>query len=320
MADSYSANDSPPRLIEPLLSKQGRVVTILADILLNCLPGDRLLAVQEYAERLEVSVGTVQAALDYLQTESLAQFEARGRLGTFVRVLHYPPLWSLAKGRSVIGMMPLPYSRRLSGLATGIRLAFGRQPVELSLRFMRGAEMRLQALAAGQIDWALVSSFAAQHAHAHGFDVEALFALGPSTYMAGHVLLLANDSGAIRNGMRVGMDSQSNDHTYLIRAMSRGKQVTFVEIEYEQGLKLLRSGAIDATVWSQEDLPAAFDGLTALPLDPQIEPALIHLSEAAIVVNHGNKAVANVLQATLNGAELAQVQQDVLHQVRLPSY
>ncbi len=318
---SYSANDAPPRLIEPLLSKQGRIVTILADALLNCVPGDRLLAVQEYAERLDASVGTVQAALDYLQEESIAQFEPRGRLGTFVRILHYPPLWSLAKGRSIIGSIPLPYSRRLSGLATGIRLEFGRQPVELGLRFMRGAENRLQALASGQADWALVSSFAAHHAHTHGFDVEVLFALGASTYMAEHVLLLAKDSGSdIRHGMRMGMDSQSNDHTYLIRAMSQGKQVKFVEIEYEQGLKLLRSGAIDATVWSREDLPKELDGLTVLPLDAQTEPALINLSEAAIVVNRGNKAVANILYSTLNAQELAQVQQDVLHQHRLPNY
>lgn len=319
MTNPYLAND--PRLIEPLLSKHGRVVVILAEMLLKCAPGDRLLAVQEYAAQLDVSVGTVQAALDYLQTENLTEFESRGRLGTFARVLHYPSLWSLAKRRSIVGTMPLPYSRRLSGLATGFRLEFGRQPMELGLRFMRGAENRLQALAAGQADWALMSRFAAQHADVHGFDVEILFSAGPSTYMAEHVVLLAKDAGnEIRNGMRVGMDSQSNDHTYLVRAMSKGKLVNFIEIEYEQGLKLLRSGTIDATVWSREDLPTDISDLAVLSIDPQAEPALMQLGEAVIVMNRGNHTVANVLNATLNVEEILQAQQDVLHQNRLPNY
>jgi hypothetical protein len=306
--------------MQPLLSKYGRVVKNLASELLNCAPGDRLLPVQEYAARLEVSVGTVQSALDHLQAVGSATFDPRGRLGTFARSLHYPLLWSLAKSRSVIGTMPLPYSRRLSGLATGIRLQFGRQPVELSLRFMRGAVNRLQALATGQFDWALVSSFAAQTAHAHGFDITVLFSLGPATYMADHVLLMRGTSSGIQDGMRVGVDLQSNDHTYLIRAFSRGKSVEFVEIEYERGAVLIRSGEIDATVWSREDLPADLSDLSVIALDYQTEPALMALSEGAIVINRGNLPVANVLRAVLDQDELVQIQRDVIDLNRLPSY
>src|SRR4051812_18657515 len=168
-----------------LLSKQGLVITELARSLLLCETGDRTARVQEYAERLDASVGTVQVALTYLQSVGAAQLEPRGRLGTYARMLNYPLLWKLALNRPLSGGMPLPYSRRFEGLATGIRLQFAQQPLDLDLRFMRGAAQRMQLLATGMLDWALVSRFAAETAAAHGFAIDTVLLLGPDTYMAG---------------------------------------------------------------------------------------------------------------------------------------
>ncbi len=303
-----------------LMSKQGMVVTELARILISAVQGGRLAPVQEYAARLEAGAGTVQAALDYLQKHGAVRLEARGRLGTHATELSYPLLWSLAFQRPIIGSMPLPYSRRFEGLATGLRQQFLREPVDLDLRFMRGAAQRMQALASHTSDWALVSRWAAETAEAHGFAVQIVMSLGPRSYMAGHSLLLPSSTGTLQAGMRVGVDMHSMDHVYLVRAISRGRQVELVPIDYSQGLDHLLSGAIDATVWSEEDIPTDLTNLTIVPLDPQAEPALVPLSEAVIVVNKGNQATQYVLGAVLEHDELLRIQQDVLQRNRLPNY
>src|SRR4051812_4159485 len=122
-----------------LLSKHGLVVAELASELLSSAAGERIGRIQAYAERFDVSVGTVQMALSYLQSSGAADLDVRGRLGSFVRQLHYPLLWSLALNRPISGALPLPYSRHFEGLATGIRLQFEHQALDLDLRFMRGS-------------------------------------------------------------------------------------------------------------------------------------------------------------------------------------
>ena len=118
-----------------LLSKQGQVITALASQLLASKPGDSIQRVQDYAVSLDTSVGTIHSSLNYLQSIGAATLEGRGRLGTFVQGLDYPLLWSLAIRRPIVGAMPLPYTRRLEGLATGIRSQFDRPHLNLDLRF-----------------------------------------------------------------------------------------------------------------------------------------------------------------------------------------
>lgn len=303
-----------------LLSKQGQVVANLAAELLSRAPGDQTRRVQEYASLFKASAGTVQSALNYLQTTGAGRLEGRGRLGTVIRELHYPLLWSLALSRPLIGVMPLPYTKRFEGVATGIRSQFSQQPMDLDLRFMRGAINRLQTLSSHESDWALLSRFAAETAGAHGFEVEIVLTLNPQTYMVHHVLLLSNSFIELQDGLRVGIDPRSPDHTAVMRSISRGKQVKFIEIDYSQGLELIRSGVLDATVWSREDIPVEVDDLTIIPLDEQTQPILKQTSQATIVVNRGNLPVLHVLKATLNAVELSQIQQDIVQKVRLPSY
>ncbi|MBA3943006.1 MAG: hypothetical protein H0X37_00420 [Herpetosiphonaceae bacterium] len=303
-----------------LMSKQGLVVTELARILFMAVPGGRLAPVQEYAAQLSVGTGTVQAALEYLQEQGAVRLEARGRLGSYAAELSYPLLWSLAFQRPIIGAMPLPYSRRFEGLATGLRQQFVGEPLDLDLRFMRGAAQRMQALASQTCDWALISRWAAETAEAHGFAVQTVMVLGPHSYMGGHSLLLPSGVCELQAGMRIGVDMQSMDHVYLVRAISRGKQVDLQPIDYSQGLDHLRTGAIDATVWSAEDIPADLTSLTVVPLDPQAEPALAPLGEAVIVVNKDNQAMQHVLGAVLERTELLHIQHDVLERNRLPNY
>jgi hypothetical protein len=308
-----------------LLSKQGVAIAALAQALLACVPGQRIEPIQEHAIRLNTSVGTIQAALDSIQEFGAATIEARGRLGSFAVRLDYAQLWRLGQQRAIVGALPLPYARRIEGLATGLREQIG-QHVDLNLRFLRGSARRMQALSTKECDWALVSRFAAETAAAHGFQIERVALLGAETYMAGQVLLtrgsaaLAPGDDGLRDGMRVGVDPQSGDQQFLVRSVTRGRRVTFIEIEYSQGLHLLQSGAIDATIWSAEAIPATLGSLQAVPIDQQREPAMMALSEAALIVAHGDRATAHLLGTIYDRDTLVQVQQDVISGQRRPGY
>jgi hypothetical protein len=311
---------------ELLLSKQGLAVTRIAQALLEISPGDRVEPVQEQSSRHGASVGTIQAALDYLHTSGAATIEARGRLGSFAISLDYPQLWSFAQRRALVGALPLPYARRIEGLATGLRQQCNQHALELSMRFMRGSTQRLQSLSAGEYDWAIMSRFAAETASSHGFDIDIVSLLGPYSYMAGHVIVtranepLGPGDTGLRPGMRIGIDLRSTDHAYSVRSIVRGMSVTFVPIEYQQGLRLVREAAIDATIWSQGDPPTVFSDLNSAPFDTIHEVTLTPLSEAAIVTHSGNRAVANLLGAVIQSNSLHQIQEAIVSGQRLPEY
>ncbi len=303
-----------------LLSKQGQIVASLAGELLSREPGDYTLRVQEYATLFNASVGTVQSALNHLQHTGAARLEGHGRRGTVIRELRYSTLWSLALGRAVVGGMPLPYTKRFEGLATGIRLKFSQEPMALDLRFTRGATSRLQMLSSREYDWVILSRFAAETANAHGFDIEIVMTLEPQTYQSNQIQLFAPGVTSLQDGLRIGIDPKSPDHSAVVRVISRGKQVDFVEIDYSQGLNLIRSGVIDATVWSREDVPMELEGLTIVSLDRQADPIFKQTSEAAIVVNREDCQTIHILKAILNSTDLHQIQQEVVQRLRLPMY
>ncbi|HHW88660.1 MAG TPA: hypothetical protein GX400_20925 [Chloroflexi bacterium] len=304
-----------------LLTKHGQIVMALARALLEAAPGDRLLPVQEYADLFQAGAGTVQSALDFLQDIAAARLEPRGRLGTYIAEVDYRRLWQISQHRPMIGAMPLPYLRHVEGLATALQAQFAAAETSLSLRFMRGSTARLQALASGVIDWALVSRFAADTAAAHGFAVEPCIAFGEQSYLEGHVLLLRSHLSAAQfDGVRLGVDFLSADHAYISRAISRGKRVELVNIQYDQALDLLVTGAIDAVVWTNPETPAALSDITAIPLRAADDPMLAPLSEAVIVVSQGNQAAVNLLNAVLDVPAARAIQRAVIERQRVPSY
>jgi len=304
-----------------LLSKQGKSITDLARILLNAAPGERLPAMQQIATEQDVSVGTVQAAMQYLQTEQVVEIENRGRLGGFVQQLDYLRLWSLAYRRTMTAMLPMPYSRRLEGLAASLRETFDASSFDLALRFMRGSTARIQRLHAQQCDWVVTSRYAAEASWARGFDVEIVFALGAGTYTIGHVLVL-NGSSTLQGGMRIGIDTHSADHAYMVRQLSRGVPVNFVEIDYSAGLDLLLSGEIDVVIWTERDLPVLPDHIHVQPIAGDLfdSDQIERLGEAVIISLPGVVAVKHILQNTLDAGRLREIQREVLEGRRRPTY
>ncbi|GAB4521764.1 MAG: GntR family transcriptional regulator YhfZ [Anaerolineae bacterium] len=295
------------------------MITLLAEALMSYIPDDRIPSMQEYAQVLDVSVGTVQSAVNALQVSGVVKLENRGRLGAFIADINYGELWALAHNRAMVGILPLPFSRRLEGLATGMRQQFNTQPFSLELRFIRGATTRLQKLQSHQCDWTVVSRYVAENAAVHGFDVQVLALLGEETYTVEHVLVTLG-ADTLTDGMRIGIDPNSTDHAYIVRMASRGKQVEFVEMDYSQGLELLEQGAIDATIWTRDDVPPTTKHVRVNPLQQMGDRNFALFGEAAIVTQPDNRSIQNVLTALLDVAAIRQTQESVLQRLQLPSY
>ena len=278
-------------LFLPPISKQGVAVVRLANLLLTHQLGDRIQPVQQYASEFGIGVGTVQAALAYLQDIGAVDLESRGHLGTFVRHINHPLIWSLTGQNQIVGGMPLPYSRRYEGLATGLHKAFDSAGVTLNLLYLRGALNRLRALTQGKLDFVVLSRFALNNSVDYGLDLEVVLGLDSESYVGQHIVLLRDhDTSGIEDGMRVGIDPSSIDQVLLAKDACREKDVEFVTISYMSLMVAMHRGQIDATVWNRDDFHASSHPFKVAPLCPATgHGQQRENTEAVIAVEKGNR-------------------------------
>ncbi|TSD58169.1 GntR family transcriptional regulator YhfZ [Aeromicrobium piscarium] len=248
-----------------LMSKAGAVAHRLALELSAASAGDRMPTVQDLSERHQVGKGTVQAALALLEEAGAVEIRPRGKLGTFVTSIDHRLLWELAGGSSVSVAMPLPYSRRYEGLATGLHAAFIEVGVPLTLMFVRGAADRAAALHRERADFAVMSRLAAEGDP----ELEIIRDFGPHTYVGAHGLVLAEGRDPEDPDLRVAVDPSSTDQTAL--TMARFPQLPddrLVEVSYNQLGRYFADGLVDATVWNLDEIDAHITvPVTTHPLD-----------------------------------------------------
>jgi hypothetical protein len=305
-----------------LLRKYGRVAMQIARDMLALRPGDRIPRIQDYARRCETGNGTVQNALKSLQEAGAVRLEARGHQGTFLLEANYRLLREIAGLSSLLGLMPLPYTSRYEGLASGLYEVFRRHDVDFRLGYMRGARNRLQTLQRGQCDFVVLSGLAAELAVREGGLTEVM-RLGPETYVSGHGILLADPARhqGIEDGMRVGVDPHTLDQQWLTVQECQGKQVELVEISYSHLLDLLRQRQIDAAIWNLDEIPRDTGGIGIVPLQDAVTSALARRNtEAVIVIDAQRPDLERLLPEVVDTATLMQVQQEVLTGRRIPSY
>lgn len=317
--------------ISPFLSKQGQTVIELARLLLTRQPGQELERIHDYAARFGVGAGTVQAALRYIQEAGAVDLQMKGHLGTFIGRIDYPLLWSITGQEYMVGTMPLPYSRRYEGLATGLHQAFKQARVRLNMMFSRGSTNRLLTLAGGMCDFVVLSRFAFDVALRDGMEIVEVVALGPETYVGQHVVLLRDPAREqIEDGMRVGVDPQSIDQAELTRQACQGKDVEFVETSYMHLAAALQRGELDAAVWNRDDFSLAERGtfqatpswhFKTVPLSLlEASPGMIGNTEAVVVANRNHAHLKNPLRAIIDTALVCHIQRQVMEGQVLPAY
>lgn len=302
-----------------LMQKNGVVAIKLARELMTMVVGDRIATVASYADKYGTARGTVQSALKLLEEHKAIALEPRGHLGTFISYIDYKMLWRFTDLGTIMGVMPLPYSKLYEGLATGLYKSMNDKEIPFSLAYMRGAETRLDALKAERYDFAVVSKLAATYSIKDGAELDIALEFGRYSYVNEHALIFADKHKIkIEDGMRVGLDSTSIDHYLLTIRQCEGKKVKLVELAYNQIITKLNNGEIDAAIWN-------IDEIVERKLEINYHPIAANDfnkedTEAVIVVNKNNYGVKNLLAQFINEEEVAGYQKQVVTGTMIPNY
>lgn len=304
---------------EHLLQKNGLVAIKLSRELMTMHAGDRISTIDEYSRKYGTARGTVQSALKLLNKCQAIQLEPRGHLGTFISVLNYDVIWEFTRLGTIMGVMPLPYSKLYEGLATGLYNVLENKSIPFSLAYMRGARTRLKALKSGRYDFAVVSKLAAFSAIKEGMDIDIAVEFGTYTYVNEHAVIFANpDKKEIEDGMKVGVDKTSIDHYLLTVSQCNGKKIHMVDLAYNQIITKLQSHQIDVAVWNIDEIIERKLNIQHYALTS--DEFQNFDTEAVIVVNQQNYGIRNLLGSFVGKAEVINYQQQVVKGDLIPNY
>ncbi|MFI7243679.1 GntR family transcriptional regulator YhfZ [Streptomyces qinglanensis] len=309
---------------ERFLTRNGLAARQLALLLLEYEPERRLPRVRDFAEELGCGNGTVQGALRLLEEAGAIETAARGHLGTFLVRSDRSILWRLSGLGTLLAAMPLPYSRRYEGLATGLRAAFDDAGTPFGITFMRGAGSRATALLEGKADLVVLSRYAADRLiEEYPEDLSLVVDLGPTTYVGAHGVLLREGASLDAPGLRVAVDHASEDQRLLAeRAFAGRADVEWIECSYMQLLDLLVQDEADATVWNLDEVQGRLgEGIEVLPLGDEIARDLsLRNSSAAVIGRAESVAALHAIRDAIDTERVTKLQSAVVRGDRMPSY
>lgn len=302
-----------------LLQKNGWVAMEIAREFLQLSIGDRIPTVSFFCEKYDIARGTVQIALKLLRESGAISLNPRGTLGTFVEKINYSLLLELADIKTIVGVMPLPYSKLYEGLATGIYQSAKERNLPLYLAYMRGAENRVALLEDKRYSFAITSRLAAETLISRNHDILIAMNFGVNTYVGEHgIIFYDKNNSEIQDGMRVGIDYSSIDQAFLTKFCCRGKTVQYVEIYYSQILEKLKNGEIDVAVWNIDDLKNTIWKNHYVPVKNDKYAKMN--TETVLVVNKKEEYIGHILTKFINKKEVLEIQNKVLNDKMIPSY
>lgn len=302
-----------------LMQKLGIAITSLAVEFLPLNKGDRIKTVADLAERYYTARGTIQSAIKFLKEENAVILESRGHLGTYIKEIDYIKLLDLTGIKSLVGVMPLPYSKRYEGLATGLYKCLNDSGVNTNLAFMRGSNHRLKALEDGRYDFAVTSRLTADYYLENNKNIEIVKVFGDFSYVNEHIIVVAKDfNGEFTNGTRVGIDTSSIDQFMLTKTYFKDLDVQYVTLNYSQFITAIKENEIDVAIWNLDDIQDRQDDIKFLPL--KRESNNIKDTEAVIIASKENSIVKVLFSRVLNVENVKKYQRLVMEKKIMPQY
>lgn len=301
-----------------LLSKNGLATLYLSREFIKCALNHKIPTVTEFSDKLALSRGTVQNSIKFLQDNEAIGLTSKGHLGTFLEFKNMRILLDFAGITSIVGAMPLPYSRKYEGFASGLITALENQyNIPSSLAYMRGAKNRVSMVLANRYDFAIISKYAAQQFIELGHELVIIKQFGSFSYLSEHVVVFNNPlAKSIINGMKVGVDLDSLDQQNLTEKVCLGKKVEFLPIDYSQILEHIQNGTIDAAIWNKDEITdKKLDvNYASLTLEDQRD------TEAVIVCRNTSEEIIALLSEIIDIKVVLDTQQLVLDHKLTPSY
>ncbi|MGJ0960305.1 GntR family transcriptional regulator YhfZ [Faecalicoccus pleomorphus] len=302
-----------------LYSKNGYSSMCLANMMLSIQQGERIPTVQEFSVKIGLARGTIQNALKFLIDQNAIELESRGHLGTFLKKKNMRTLFGFAGIDSIVGVMPLPYSKRYEGLATGLITGLENQyDIPMSLAYMRGAQNRIAMLMDGRYDFAIVSQYAAQGIIKNDkAKIRIVKSFGRQSYLANHILLLHDkNANGIRDGMRIGVDKDSVDQMKLTEKVCKDYTVEFVPMNYNNVIDFVVKGKVDAAIWNEDELQDKALDINYIEVNSDHQAD----TEAVLVVKRENETMFRLLDEIISVETVLDTQRLVMEDKISPSY
>ena len=300
-----------------LFAKCGKVVVSIANQFLCLEEGNKIPTVSDLQKINDCSRGTIQNAISTLRKINAIKIETHGQSGTILTYKNTKLLLQIIGINNIVGCMPLPYSKRYEGLATGLVTTIeNNYTIKSSLAFVRGSRSRIEMLLSGRYDYAIISLLAAKQFIKENKDIAIVKELGIGTYTGDHVIIFHDEKETkIRDGMKVGVDISSIDQSKLTDIVCKGIKVKKIHLSYTNILKTITLGNIDCAIWNKDEIFDKYSNINYQTINKNKDDTI-----AVIVADKKRDTFINFLEKAIDENIVTNKQKEVMEGSLIPTY
>ncbi len=300
-----------------IINKNGKVKIDLCLEFILLKIGDKIKSVNTYAKEYNVGRGTIQKALKDLEEEKYIELNIEGTKGTYLKYIDIDKILELTGYKYINGSMPLPYSLRYEGLATGLYESFKGSKIKLNIHYVRGSKNRIKSLKRGQTDFVVMSKKSALEYIKEEDEFIILEELSNNSYVGGRVYIFNDKKNKeIKDGMKVAIDYTSIDQVFLTHELCKGHKVKYIEMPYTKTIDLLRDKIVDVAIWNGDDIQTKSKGLNIINIEGREEEE----DRAVFLTKKSNKVLNSIIKKTCDIKKIENIQKQVLKGEIIPSY
>lgn len=299
------------------MSKNGIATVKLAKNIIKISVGERIPTVTELAKNNDLAIGTTHNALKTLIKAKAIEVVPKGHLGSFLVYKDFKLLLDFIGVKYLMGAMPLPYTKRYEGLASGlISQMENAYNIPVNLAYMRGAKTRIAMLVSGRYDFAIISMYAAKEYLKKNDDICIITSFGKNSYTSNHAIMFHDKNvKEVKDGMKVGIDRTSIDQVNLAKKICGNKKVKYVKIEYSHIIEHVIKGDIDMTVMNIDEAVDKNMKINYKIIDQDSDS-----TTAVLVARNNDDEVIGLLEKIVDPTAVLNIQKQVLEDKIQPSY
>lgn len=265
--------------------------------------GGRLPTNAHYARTVGGTAGTIQRAMGTLADQGAVITSSHGTRGRAIESVDLGRAWTLAGLPPIRLLLPPGGPEEVDRLSEALTDDLTAAGVPHTVRHERGGTRRVESLAAGRTDVAVVSAGVFNAATERlGVDSPVRL-LGPGSYYgAGRLVIVSRTADDGRRRRRVAIDRDSPDHVALTEAaFGLEAGYDYVDHPFPDVPAAVLRGDVDAGIWhrSYSVIPLDLAGLTCAPLPDGAETVWSGISAAALVGDQARQELGSVLQSIL---------------------
>jgi hypothetical protein len=280
--------------------------------------GEKIPGIQEYAEKLSVSRGIIQQALESVTEDKSVAIEKRGVKGSYLVAAEYKKLYAHTGWGAVTGTMPIPLNPYFTSLATAVCEELKQSEIPFSFAYISGSQKRVEALKNEVCDFMILTKSAARLHMAEHDDLEICAEMKNARYSPEYVLYFTDpDKYQVEDGMRVAIDRACMDQKALTEHICKDKNVEFVEFPFIGFRDVIKEGNVDCLVYRKldcidDDKVRDSIGVHAVALEKIDGFHLEAITTPVVLVRKANYGIDRLLKKCFDPQKICEIQKQVL--------